>query len=58
MWAVFVYILTGIAYAGPNDKWAYVGSANQFDAIALTLAIGSFVAAYLIYRDWKGNGKR
>jgi len=49
---LFAYLLTSAAYAGPNDKWVYVGS-TQFDGIALLLAIGAFVWLYIIYRDFK-----
>jgi len=48
---LFLYSLVSLAYAGPQDKWVYVG--QQFDGIALLLAIGAFVWVYLIYRDFK-----
>ena len=54
---LFVYLLSAIAYAGPQDKWVYVGSAGTLDGIALLLAIGTFAWVYLIYRDFKGKNK-
>lgn len=51
-----VYLLVGAVYAGPQDKWVYVGS-SQLDGIALILAVGAFVWAYLIYRDDNRKGK-
>lgn len=51
---LYVYMLVGLAYAGPQDKWVYVGSTTQFDGIALLLAVGAFAWVYIIYRDFKG----
>ncbi|MBU5537547.1 MAG: hypothetical protein KQA38_03225 [Candidatus Aenigmarchaeota archaeon] len=49
---LFIYLLVPLAFAGPQDKWIYIGS-NQLDGIALLLAVGAFVWAYLIFRDLK-----
>ncbi len=48
-----VYLLTVSVYAGPNDKWVYIGSSSPFDGVALLLAIGAFAWGYIIYRDFK-----
>ena len=51
---LFLYLLTALAYAGPDDKWVYVGTTgSQIDGIALLLAVGAFVWVYIIYRDSK-----
>lgn len=50
---LFLYSLVTLAYAGPQDKWVYVGSTTQFDGIALLLGIGAFAWVYIIYRDFK-----
>ena len=55
---IFAYLLTTLAYAGPDDKWVYAGSSNSFDGIALLLAIGAFAWLYIIYRDFKSAGHR
>lgn len=55
---LFLYSLVTLAYAGPNDKWVYVGQTNQFDGIALMLAIGAFAWVYLIYRDFKRTRRK
>ncbi len=54
---LFFYLFVTIAYAGPQDKWVYIGSAPQIDGIALLLAIGAFIWMYIIYRDLKGKKK-
>lgn len=51
---LFVYILAASGYAGPNDRWVYVGGSGvEIDGIALLLAVGAFVWVYMIYRDLK-----
>lgn len=53
---LFLYSLATSVYAGPQDKWIYVG--QQFDGIALLLAIGAFAWVYLIYRDMRDKKVR
>jgi hypothetical protein len=50
---LFLYLLVALVYAGPDDKWVYIGPSAQFDGIALLLAIGTFAWVYIIYRDFK-----
>lgn len=52
-----VYMLAALAYAGPQNKWVYVGTESPFDGIALLFAVGAFAWLYIIYRDFKGKKK-
>lgn len=63
MFLVVILLLTIPVYAGPDDKWVYVGNTwSQIDWIALLLAIGAFAWAYVVYRDARttkpGNRKK
>lgn len=53
---LFLYLLTALVYAGPQDKWVYIGP--ELDGVALLLAVGAFVWVYIIYRDFKGKGSK
>ena len=58
-YAMFLAVLllsTIPVYAGPDDKWVYVGNTwPQIDGIALLLAVGAFAWVYVMYRDAKGK---
>ena len=71
---LFVYMLTALVYAGPEDRWVPAESVNtsaesvqaqsvdytgiQFDGIALVLGIAAFAWVYIIYRDFKTVKKK
>lgn len=52
---IFTYLLIATAFAGPEDKWIYVGP--KFDGIALLLAVAAFVWIYVMYKDLKTKKK-
>lgn len=55
MFLLTILFLATSVYAGPDDKWMYVGPSQtqeiQFDGIALLLAVGAFAWVYVIYKD-------
>lgn len=64
---LFVYMMAALAYAGPQDKWVYIGPTEeqepvetqpQINGIALLLAVAAFAWVYVIYRDLKGKKRR
>ena len=55
---LFSYMLTAVVYAGPEDKWVYVGSASPIDGIALLLGVAAFAWVYTMYKDVRGKTKR
>lgn len=70
---LFVYLLSALVYAGPDDRWVPAESVEeknvesvgvqtvepgQFDGIALILGIAAFSWVYIIYRDLKGKRRK
>ncbi|MBI2547167.1 MAG: hypothetical protein HYW23_01835 [Candidatus Aenigmarchaeota archaeon] len=56
VFALFLYSLIGIAYAGPNDKWVYIGP--KIDAVTLVVVAALLVCGYMIFRGCKRARKR